>query len=112
MAANFAANPSNGVEGLVLWASYPPNNTDLSKLPVSVASLFGSEDGLLSAEEIENSAVLLPATTEWSQINGGNHAQFGWYGEQPGDNPATISREEQQVQAIQGTISVLEKIQE
>jgi hypothetical protein len=27
-------------------------------------------------------------------IEGGNHAQFGWYGPQEGDNPATISREE------------------
>jgi len=112
MAANFAANPMNGVEGLVLWASYPPDNTDLSKLQVSVASIFGSEDGLLSAEEIETSASLLPTITEWIKINGGNHAQFGWYGDQRGDNPALISREEQQLQAVQGTIGVLERIQE
>jgi len=26
---------------------------------------------------------------------GGNHAQFDWYGPQRGDNPATISRSEQ-----------------
>lgn len=112
MAANFAANPMNGVEGLVLWASYPPNNTDLSKLQVSVASIFGSQDGLLSAEEIGTSASLLPTNTIWNNINGGNHSQFGWYGDQRGDNPATISREEQQIQVIQGTIGVLERIHE
>ncbi len=112
MAASFAADPMNGLEGLVLWASYPTSNTDLSKLQVSVASIFGSEDGLVSAEEIETSVSLLPTTTVWIKINGGNHGQFGWYGDQRGDNPATISREEQQFQAVQGTIDVLERIQE
>jgi hypothetical protein len=112
MAASFAADPMNGVEGLVLWASYPTSNTDLSGLQVSVASIFGSEDGLVSAEEIETSVSLLPTTTVWIKINGGNHGQFGWYGDQRGDNPAMISREEQQFQAVQGTIGVLEWIQE
>ena len=40
-------------------------------------------------------------------IDGGNHAQFGNYGEQKGDPPATISTEDQQdiaVKAIMGFI--------
>ncbi|NTW09008.1 MAG: alpha/beta hydrolase, partial [Anaerolineaceae bacterium] len=33
-------------------------------------------------------------------IEGGNHAQFGNYGPQPGDGTATISTAEQQSQAV------------
>ena len=35
------------------------------------------------------------------EIEGGNHAQFGNYGPQKGDLPATISAEEQQAQAVE-----------
>ena len=34
------------------------------------------------------------------EIEGGNHAQFGNYGPQEGDLPATISAEEQQAQTV------------
>jgi len=40
------------------------------------------------------------ATTQWVAIDGGDHAQFGWYGPQDGDQPATISREAQQAQVL------------
>ena len=33
-------------------------------------------------------------------IQGGNHAQFGDYGEQRGDGKATITAEDQQIQTI------------
>jgi hypothetical protein len=39
-------------------------------------------------------------------IEGGNHAQFGWYGFQDGDNAATISR----VQVVRATLAQLQKI--
>ena len=35
------------------------------------------------------------------EIEGGNHAQFGNYGPQKGDLPATISAEEQQTQTVE-----------
>ena len=35
------------------------------------------------------------------EIEGGNHAQFGNYGPQEGDLPATISAEEQQAQTVE-----------
>lgn len=34
------------------------------------------------------------------EIQGGNHAQFGNYGPQKGDPPATISTQEQQAQTV------------
>jgi hypothetical protein len=42
----------------------------------------------------------LPPGTIMQVIEGGNHAQFGNYGPQPGDGTATISTAEQQSQAV------------
>jgi len=42
---------------------------------------------------------------------GGNHAQFGWYGPQPGDGTAGISRAEQQAQIIDATVAFLDTLQ-
>jgi hypothetical protein len=77
-----------------------------------VTSIFATLDGLATVEKIENSRRLLPSTTEWVAIDGGNHAQFGWYGPQSGDNSATISREEQQRQVVAATAQLLERLQE
>jgi hypothetical protein len=41
-------------------------------------------------------------------IEGGNHAQFGDYGPQPGDNQATISRADQQAQTVEAVVKFLE----
>jgi hypothetical protein len=52
----------------------------------------------------------LPANTRWITIEGGNHAQFGWYGDQSGDLPATISHLEQQQIIIEATLELLKAL--
>lgn len=90
----------------MLWASYPASSSDFSQRPdFPVLSAYGSAD--MGLEGIEASRVLLSSTSEWVEIAGGNHAQCGWYGTQPGDNPATISREDQQAQLIAATVDFL-----
>ena len=109
MAAQFAyTNPK--IEGLVLWAAYPASGNNLSKLNISVVTIHGTIDGLVSTSQIDSSLKLLPKDTYRVEIAGGNHAQFGWYGKQPGDNEATISREAQQEQIINSTIHLLKKL--
>ena len=108
MAARFVQSNPTLVDGLVFWASYP--DIDLSALPVAVTSIYGTQDGLANVDTVTNSASFLPADAIFVPIEGGNHAQFGWYGDQPGDNPATISREEQQAQTIEATIAALARI--
>ena len=103
-------NPSQ-VAGLALWAAFPPEGNDLSPRDLSAASIYGTRDGLVSAEEIEISRSLLPADTQYRAIEGGNHAQFGWYGPQKGDLPATISHADQQAQIVDGTVALLEQMQ-
>lgn len=110
MAAQFAFNHPNDVAGLVLLASYPAGNNDLSQSALRVVSISGSEDGLAEPSAIEASHALLPKTTEWVEIQGGNHAQFGWYGAQTGDNIATIRREAQQQQTIEATLTLLQAV--
>ena len=107
MAANFVYTHPGAVQGLVLWAAYPASSNDLSKSPLRVVSISGTLDGLSTPEKIAASIPLLPQETVWVPIEGGDHAQFGWYGPQSGDNPATISREEQQAQVIRATLDLL-----
>ena len=112
MAAEYVKNNPNAVAGLVLWAAYPAESTDLSALPLSVVSIYGDADGLASVADVTGAAERLPADTRFVLIPGGNHTQFGSYGQglQRGDNPATISREDQQAQIIEATIELLEII--
>ncbi len=96
----------NTLAGIVLWASFPAKN--ISDFQGKVISIYGSEDGLLSQEELEKSKTTLPASTIWVEIQGGNHAYFGYYGEQSGDKPAKITREQQQALIANATISFLQ----
>jgi hypothetical protein len=112
MAARYADLNPERVAGLVLWAAYPAASNDLSGRELAVASIYGTRDGLATVEDIETSRALLPATTSWVEIEGGNHAQFGWYGPQARDLEPTISREAQQAEVVGGTVALLERLQE
>lgn len=110
MAAQFIRGHASTAGGLVLWASYPASDNDLSKSSLKVISISGTRDGLATPDKISSSRSLLPPDTKWIVIVGGNHAQFGWYGPQPGDNPADISREEQQRQVVEYTVGLLKEL--
>jgi hypothetical protein len=110
MAANFVYTHPTAIQGLVLWASYPASNNDLSQYRIHVTSISATLDGLSTPDKIAASIPLLPADTIWISITGGNHAGFGWYGPQSGDNPAILSRADQQTQIVTATVSLLEKI--
>jgi len=112
MAASFAYQHSERVQGLVLWAAYPAQANDLSSSSLEVVSIYATHDGLATLEKIQASRALLPAETRWVAIEGGNHAQFGHYGAQPGDGKATISVQQQQAQVVEATVSLLKTIGE
>lgn len=113
MSADFVAKNPGVMDGLALWAAYPADNRDLSGFDdLQVVSVSGSNDGLATPADIEDSRSRLPASTTFVVIEGGNHTQFGSYGEglQNGDNPATISREEQRAQTVAATAAMLAAI--
>ncbi|GAB3605929.1 alpha/beta hydrolase [Conyzicola nivalis] len=88
-ACMLADNPE--VDGLILFGSYCAN--DLTGSGLDVLSIAGSRDGLSTPEKIADAAGRLPADADFVEIQGLNHAGFGDYGVQPGDNTATISTE-------------------
>jgi Alpha/beta hydrolase family len=108
MAALFADENPGLVRGLALWAAYPAESNNLSQADLQVVSIFGTRDGLATRDKIDASRTLLPQNTDWVPIEGGNHAQFGWYGAQSGDLPASITREAQQAQIVAATVRLLE----
>ena len=107
MAASFADNNPDCIDGIVFLASYPASSDDLSDQDIESLSIYGTRDGLATPKEIQDSRSLLPPDTNWLAIDGGNHAQFGWYGPQSGDNEATISRVEQQEQIMNAILELL-----
>jgi hypothetical protein len=112
MASQYIAGNPEAISGLALWASYPAEGTDLSQLPLEVVSIYGDADGVADIDTITGAAERLPRDTIFVMIPGGNHTQFGFYGEglQRGDNVAGISREEQQMIVIDNTVQMLELI--
>jgi pimeloyl-ACP methyl ester carboxylesterase len=107
MAANYIYGHPDAVSGLALMAAYPAGNTSLADRELNVASIYGTQDGVASVAEVRAAEPLLPPGTEWMAVDGGNHAGFGWYGPQPGDDVASISREKQQAQTVEAIVALL-----
>lgn len=108
MAAGYARRHPGAVAGLALWASYP--DAPISDPALRAVSVYATNDGLLPVPRIEQSRAELPAGAVFVAIEGGNHAQFGWYGDQAGDQPAAVSRERQQEQSVRATLELLEAL--
>ena len=106
MAASYASGHLESLNGLVLLAAYPTKS--LKSDSFSVLSIYGSEDGVLNMEKVEEGKSQMPADYTEICIEGGNHAQFGNYGEQKGDHTAGISREEQQAHTVEAILNMME----
>lgn len=111
MAAAYAQQHPEKVQGLVFWASYPGTGDDLSASVLKGLSTYGSNDGVLNRDNFNATLALLPPGTTLQVIEGGNHAQFGNYGPQPGDGTATISAVEQQAEAADLTVGLLRAVE-
>ena len=94
-AAIYVARYHEQVSGLILLAAYPAESSDLSDLAIPVLSITASDDGVMNRERFTSTKRLLPADTVFVEIEGGNHANFGYYGSQKGDGPGAISRQVQ-----------------
>ncbi len=108
MAAQYTSKHPEAIAGLAIWASYPPNNADLSELAIPVVSIYGSRELRVNDTSVGERKHLLPATTRYIRIEGGDHHQFGSYEINPADHLATISRASQHAQIIAATLPILE----
>jgi hypothetical protein len=92
MASSYAANHKDKVNGLILLGAYIYGDVS----PKDALTVYGTFNSNLEKH--------INYTENIVVIEGGNHAQFGNYGEQKGDPPATISREEQQDIAVEAIL--------
>lgn len=99
------------VEGVVFWAFYPADSDNLYKTELKGLTMYGSNDAVLDMDNCNATLPLLPGGTIMQVIRGGNHAQFGNYGPQPGDGTATISAADQQLQAAALTVRILRAVE-
>ena len=106
VAAQNASAP-NTINDLVLWASFP--GSDLSDGLFAAMSVFGTNDGLTTTSDIEESTTDLPSGTLFEPVEGAVHSFFGDYGAQPGDGDPGVSRTDAQAQIVGATLSFLEK---
>jgi hypothetical protein len=107
MAANYALSHLAFVQGLVLSASSPASSDTLSSSGMKGLSVSSTLDGLSTPAKIQASLTLFAADTTFIPIEGGNHAQLGWYGSQPGDNHATITRKTPKDQIVRAILDFL-----
>lgn len=92
MAASHLANNSDKYQGLILLGSY--STKDLSNLDIKTLSIYGENDNVLNKANYNKYITNLPNLEELV-IEGGNHANFGYYGNQKGDGISIITRQEQ-----------------
>ena len=104
MAAQFVYENPGLIDQLILLATTHPRDYDLSNSTIPVMKIFGSQDGVADPQDILANKSLLPKNTMFVEIEGANHAQFGYYGSQLGDNEAQISREKQQKIVLQNIL--------
>lgn len=95
--------------GLVLWASYAVEAADLAdRDDLRVLSVAGSRDGVLPLTQIEERRSALPADAVTVTVEGMNHAQFGAYGAQAGDEEPELTEEEAQERLAEATSQFLD----
>ena len=97
-ACSYAAKHPEQFGGVILLASYPAGS--IKNVPALV-SIYGSKDGVLNMDKRAETEKYAPDYYKSFVIEGGNHAQFGNYGEQKGDGKPLISAEEQQEQTVE-----------
>lgn len=100
MAARYTVSNPEKITGVFFLGSYADEKGSLAKMKLPVLSIVASNDKVLNWTRYEESKVNLPANTQFEQIEGGNHSQFGSYGFQKGDGTATISGEQQMKQIV------------
>jgi hypothetical protein len=108
VAASLFAKDHPELDAIIFWASYPADDS-LKNTEMKILTIYGTRD-MAGMGKFEETSKLLPSTSEYVVIDGGNHAQFGNYGPQPGDNEAGISATEQQAQIVKATVEFLGKL--
>ncbi len=110
IAAQFVREHPDMVAGYVLIGTTHPTALDLSSLDLDATKVVATEDPIASEVKSRLNAHLLPKSTRWLRVEGGNHSQFAWYDRQQGDGVATITRDRQQEITTGAIVAALARI--
>ncbi|MFJ8238141.1 alpha/beta hydrolase [Bacillus tropicus] len=98
MISKYAFQHEEKVDGIIFLGSYPAD--DFSTKSIPMLSIYGEVDALATVEKIENNKKFMSKNTTMHMIKGGNHAHFGMYGEQKGDNASLITPKVQRDETV------------
>lgn len=108
VAAQLVRDGFPGLAGAVLIGTSHPRDFSLAATTIPITRVYGTRDTIADVDKVERTRDNLPASTRVIAIDGGNHSQFGYYGFQPGDWPAAISREAQQAVTHRALLDALQ----
>ena len=100
MAARFALEEPEALDGLVLMGAYSAEGDDLSALELPTLVLGAERDALAALAEVEAGLRRLPPGAEFALVPGAVHSFFGRYGPQRGDGTPTVSRAEAEAEIL------------
>ena len=80
-------------DGIAMFAGFV--TSDFSDTDISVISIYGENDGVLTDGAYDECLSHLPDGYKELVIDGGNHSGFAYYGPQKGDGEASISKDQQ-----------------
>lgn len=98
MASSFAVDHPDRIEGVILLGAYVYGGWS----PDKALTIYGSRDLVLDKTKIDYQTNVLI-------LDGGNHANYGNYGEQKGDGAPTISAVEQQRLTVEAILDFIGK---
>ncbi|WP_406843627.1 alpha/beta hydrolase [Flavobacterium soyae] len=104
MAAQFVYENPGLIDKLILIGTTHPRDISIADSRIPILKIYGSDDGVADEKTILKNKSKLPESTKFVKIEGANHAQFGYYGFQFGDNSARISREQQQAETLKNIL--------
>ncbi|SMQ64795.1 Pimeloyl-ACP methyl ester carboxylesterase [Devosia lucknowensis] len=102
----FAAEYPEDIAGLFITGSGYPYN-DVSMLTVPVTLMRATNDNVANKNPDQERSANLPAGATIAVVEGGSHAQYGYYGPQIGDGTASISRDAQQQQMVDAALALM-----
>lgn len=102
--ASMIASGNDKISTIIMMGSYPIKDISDKKSMIITAQY----DIGMDEQKLQDSLKYVSTDNVIFNIDGGNHAQFGWYGPQKGDGEATITTLDQQTIVINKIVEFLQ----